>query len=724
MCSTGTPPKGRQQELHPSSKKNKTSHSLVAARESDQRQQQHKKMATPRVASPVQPSFHNGPNDPPVLFQPIRTPSHMGIGHHHQDEEEQECCRACLSTAMIVDWKQGDRICTNCGVVADERLRDDRAEWKDFNEAEDLVKNRQNVARCGLVKVDETKYLGGLQPTRLSSQAYGSSTVGGYDTAVIRKRLITTNRRLDHMMEQIHAQKLHEARMDRTLKRKRQARTATATARAQRDDDSVMDGGDNDNLSNPDSEQLLLQEEEETHRLQAALHAEKWSLSRAIKIHGQSHEQMTEQQDDNEDRDQLLARMDKSLRKASHQLYLSYSMIIDGAKELHLPERVINETTNRMVRYITRRDGFSVPGISSRLSKSQGATDPKIRKKANEVLRECNQRRQVAALSAAFVFLTARNMGWARSIKDVCATFQPAFDEQSTVTLPPQILIIKPKHCNKAITEIRSVFPEYIRSTQMMMSSVDSVAGTMDQSASTSEIDSIANLAAHSTQKLQLPPVAEASVQTLLAFCRSEQIQTGQHSGTKLSILCASIIYFVSMTGSVMQRLARQTQNDSTNLAAPSENSSNNNTNESDQDSSDNDNDDDPEKPFDVFSCPAIPTNSSDTKTYELRRMWDAWAEQIAWSRNESEIEQTCGVSRNVFMDFYKTKLYPRRLELLNVLKSAVDGNRTSASSACTSCDNVAPNSTAPSQVTNFLNDSPMASTLLQRIDYAGPLKW
>ena len=45
-------------------------------------------------------------------------------------EEDDIRCFSCQSDALIVDWKQGDRICTDCGVVNEERIQDTTHEWK------------------------------------------------------------------------------------------------------------------------------------------------------------------------------------------------------------------------------------------------------------------------------------------------------------------------------------------------------------------------------------------------------------------------------------------------------------------------------------------------------------------------------------------------------------------------------------------------------------------
>jgi hypothetical protein len=88
--------------------------------------------------------------------------------------------------------------------------------------------------------------------------------------------------------------------------------------------------------------------------------------------------------------------------------------------------------------------------------------------------------------------------------------------------------------------------------------------------------------------------------------------------------------------------------------------------------------------------------------------MWDAWAEQMPWSRSVALVESSCGVSRNLFLDYYKANIYPQRHALLNVLREAV-------SSSDTPTDDLAHESIT-------LAETPLASVLLPHIVTAAPL--
>jgi transcription initiation factor TFIIIB Brf1 subunit/transcription initiation factor TFIIB len=674
---------------------------------------------------PISTTCLNGPESPPVLFNANERNSCYGRGCPTMDEDE-ETCRSCHSTAMVTDWSQGDKICTNCGVVAESRMMDDRPEWKDFNDAEDIIKGLPSKSRSGLVPVDETKYVGGLQPTILSKSAFGENS-GGYKMAQIRKQLKTTNKKLDHLMDKAHKRALHDAQLDRRVRMKKgiekEKEGGTNTNNADADFNSSV---------RPEFDMVVVQEEEDAHRLQAAIYADKWSLDRAILLHGTSQDSFggKNYSEMGENREDVLSQMDSKLKIASRDLYYSYSLITEAARKINIPSRVIDEAIHRLVRYVTRRDGFSVKGVSSRLSKENKNESKEERKAATVRLREYNKVKQTSSLGAAILFLTTRNLGWTRTMVEICNCFHP------TLEYTKETILIKPKHCSCAMNEIKAYFPEYARIP------IGSNA-TGDSHSSTNNYDSIStsNFADHFIRNLQLPPVAEASIRALLVHCRNEQIQLGRNSGTKMSTMCAAVAYFVCAAGAVMQKVAKQVhlKNDGTSKTSSQSGSataqSNININSTGKlkgkielsehpqedptkDSDDDDDGDDEDKEeeemeekelFDVFTHDAVVENQQEKLEYNMRRMWDAWAEQMPWSRSLLEIEQSCGVSKIIVSKLYKTDMYPRRECLLNVLRDAVSGEGILKSE----CVNESGSS---------LRQTPLATILLAHISTSGTL--
>jgi transcription initiation factor TFIIIB Brf1 subunit/transcription initiation factor TFIIB len=640
----------------------------------------------------------NGPDSPPVLFTKNNT------SNFYDDADER--CHNCHSTDLFTDWKQGDRICRSCGVVAEEKMRDDRPEWKDFNDAEDIVKRGctsiGNSARSGLVPVDETKYLGGLQPTTLSKQPFGGPTgaKGGFGLARIQKRLRATNRKLDSLMERAHKRELNNAKLERKIR--------------------LKNGEKNSSGRELEYERYILQEEEDMNRKHEALYADKWSLDRAILLHGSAHDHHTCESFENEDQEDLRKRLDPTLKKAAKDLFTAYSMMTKAAQNLNLPDRLTNEIVHRLVRYVTRRDGFVVKGVSNRLSKTSGAQTSIEKKKATERLREYNKLRQIGSLNAALIYLTSKSMGYSRSIAQICQCFQ--YDLEWI----KQKSAIKPKHCSRAMNEIKATFPEYASISPLLQSSSDAHNHHDSFSA--------VKFADHFLQPLQLPPVAEASIKTLLFHCREEQVQHGRNSGTKLPTLCAALTLFVCSTGSTMQRLAQQVQPQQEIQDHDEKRPANVNLEDSgkrrklnskqlmaDLESFDSDSDSsahllqeaNDDAPFDVFSHAPIVEDRSEKQEYEMRRMWDAWREQMPWSRSAIEIEQACAISRDKVSDFHESNLYPRREDLLNVLKERAEPNIKKEDGSSLSSSN---------EYNKVLQDTPLATTLLGYITTAAAL--
>ena len=665
---------------------------------------------------PISATCLNGPESIPVVFNANERNNCHGRGCPTIDEDE-ETCRSCHSTAMVTDWSQGDKICTNCGVVAESRMMDDRPEWKDFNDAEDIIKGLPSKSRSGLVPVDETKYVGGLQPTILSKSAFGDNA-GGYKMALIRKQLKSTNKKLDHLMGKAHKRALHDAQLDRRVRLKKEGGTNT---------NNIADTDFNSSVR-PEFDMIVVQEEEDAHRLQAAIYADKWSLDRAIMLHGTSQDSFggKNYSEMGENREDVLSQMDSKLKTASRDLYYSYTLITSAARKINIPSRVIDEAIHRLVRYITRRDGYSVKGVSSRLSKENKNERKEERKAATVRLREYNKVKQISSLGAAILFLTTRNLGWTRTMVEICNCFHPKLEYTK------ETVLIKPKHCSCAMNEIKVYFPEYARVP------IGNDA-TGDSQSSTNNYDSIStsNFADHFIRNLQLPPVAEASIRVLLVHCRNEQMQLGRNSGTKMSTMCAAVAYFVCTAGAVMQKVAKQVhmKNDgkskttSQSGSATTQNNINikstgklkgkiehlehaqeDPTKDSDDDDDDEDKEEEKEKAlFDVFTHDAVVENQQEKLEYNMRRMWDAWAEQMPWSRSLLEIEQSCGVSKNMVSKLYKTDMHSRRECLLNVLRGAVSGEDILKSE----CVNESGSS---------LRHTPLATILLAHISTSGTL--
>mmetsp|Transcript_26136 Transcript_26136/g.56007 ORF Transcript_26136/g.56007 Transcript_26136/m.56007 type:complete len:113 (-) Transcript_26136:46-384(-) len=108
-----------------------------------------------------------------------------------------------------------------------------------------------------------------------------------------------------------------------------------------------------------------------------------------------------------------------------------------------------------------------------------------------------------------------------------------------------------------------------------------------------------------------------------------------------------------------------------------------------------------------------------------MRRMWDAWAEQMPWSRSLLQIEQACGnnnVSINTVLKLYKSDLYPRRERLLDVLFKAAVGVGVAVAVEAVGGSNSKNESESCVASHSSLGQTPMASILLAHISTAGAL--
>eukprot|EP00797_Seminavis_robusta_P015268 Sro229_g092900.1 n/a (610) ;mRNA; r:13971-15800 len=601
----------------------------------------------------------------------------------------------------------------------------------------------------------------------MSSTPFGGGNLGSKAArmAKLRNQLVTTNKRLDHMMGQHHARALKNARISR-LVRKRQLQDGTTVETDQSDLESVVTSPDEDHLR-PELEQILIREEEDASRMQTALNADKWSLRRAILLHG-NHESLDDSNAALAERNDLNSRLDSKLRKAAADLYLAYQVLGDASQRLQLPDRVTHEATTMLSRYAANRDGFKVNGVSSRLAMKKNNLTTQQRKEAAESLREHNKHKQMGSLCAALLLLTARKLGWPRPLTEVCACvhFKPNSNKNSTSSS-----FIKPKHCSRAMDEIKSAFPDYARSIVVAVGPAE-MASNNRNNAPTMKNDPAATIhfVDHAVRKLQLPPVAEASIRALVWQSCQEQHTTGQQSGTKLSTICASLAYFVCLSGSIMQQLASQAQmreqqqqqqqqqkssirvsNNRFRLFIGKSKRRNNKTNKNDmmppppkkpklarivtadpnnnnskQEASipkvvtvESNNGDDPAEKngfnhddsdtFDVFSHAVGSELLAQKQEYEMRRVWDAWVDQTSWLRSVSEVEQSSGVASSTIISHYKANIFPRRQALLEWLRDAVvvSGKEGDAPTINGS---------------NILSETPLATVLLSHVAAAAPL--
>jgi len=578
------------------------------------------------------------------------------------------------------------------------------AEWRDFDTADDLAKGQGSSARCGGVLVDETKYYGGLEPTTMSTSVFGGQYGHGSGEraakeARIRQNLLKTHKVVEALMEK---------RWKKQIEKKQ--RLADARRRQREVGGMGMEEGDS--------------ESEQSNQNQDALSAvhEKWSLHRALLLHGKSDEIPSQYQDADSERKCLRRHMDTSQRKSSLDVYRANKSLNGALRKLNLAEnrKVFSDIMDMMCQYASKKKGFIVRGVSNRVARSE--------KKVHDQTKEYNKERQIAALGSAFIYFICKKQRLGRSLTEICASFQIA---DKNYLLPSKENLIKPTHCSKAMNEIKLLFPNFVQSATLSASdhsTKSSVSLSVDSEnvnkMHSNEVSTTINLIEHTMQKLDLPLTAVKAITTVVLYCRQQQLTYGHGSGTTKNTLIAAVAVLVCGAGAKMQKLAIDAVRSgkrkqigqirsrkriklekgispkplfvSSMPAIKTENDSSSNTKgiklesgiapkplfvssmatvKTENDSSTN-----------TLPSPVAKVMSMDTSillspgpistTNDSRPYWYEWSREKTWTRSLQSIERSCNVSGKTVQEYYKKQLYPRRKVLLELLqKSDIRGN-------------------------------------------------
>lgn len=475
--------------------------------------------------------------------------------------------------------------------------------------------DKKHVARAGGSVVDETRWNGGLEPTTLG-RVFGG--YGGVEVERNRKRLQKVKKAVDYWMDRDFERRVEESRMALQLKTRKRDRSGSnggggggGSAHPTADDgDGAAGERDWSDLGTNEHEQLVTQRQRMEEASPKMLVSEKWSLDRALFLHGSNEELPARYTSYNpmagepprdlpQEREVLLKRMDLPQRKASSELYKNYTLIQASLRRLKLQDRVglLAELMDVLCKYANVKGAFTVKGVSTKiptLNSSSSSSSSSSRDKRGkgsrsiEEHRNYNKVRQMGALGAAFMYLICKKNGLGRNLAEICSSFQyedvvatgnkhTKFNAKQSA-LQSGEAFIKAKHCSKALAEIRTLMPEYVQSVtvaagnpasaasstihhaavKMENPSAHSITSTPASMASTKHstthaITATSNLVEHSTSKLQLSPVAVAAITNLMIYAR-ENIQ-----GVKRpAVLLAAITLLVCEAGSKMQTLANQ----------------------------------------------------------------------------------------------------------------------------------------------------------------------
>lgn len=269
---------------------------------------------------------------------------------------------------FYTDHAQGDVICTFCGVVQVESLLDTSPEWRDY--ADESTGNAK--ARCGMVPTDESRWVGGLEPTRLSAVPIGSHTHSSSSSSshTIRQTLLRMQHRTDKFLQTRQKRAWEQAEVAVQIAQRKQQKkeasvdNAAATTPADITEpeeqqqqrplfELVVEDTDDDEVNN-------LELAEQVRHLQVQrkqMFAEKWSLQRALLPQDESTDTAgIESMVRNKGAKKMTSKEKKIFERAAMQLREAYRALQKAAKSLPLSD--LENAAVRLEKYAIQKDGL------------------------------------------------------------------------------------------------------------------------------------------------------------------------------------------------------------------------------------------------------------------------------------------------------------------------------------------------------------------------------
>lgn len=616
---------------------------------------------------------------------------------------EQTNCRSCQTPTLFLDHSQGDTICTSCGLVHSQHYRSSIPEWRDYSAIDPDSIGRNGTARAGSF-VDESRWAGGLEPTSLG-KVYNPSASAGYNSENLqgyRRTLGKVKRKVDKWVEKDFERQVEEGKIALKIREKRK------NAGIKNGDDYSEDFTDLGTNEHEDLARHRLEEMEVANKL---LVSEKWSLDRALLLHGDSHEipsqyashnQLTGEQprDVQHERELLNKRMDSSQRTASADLYCAYKIIQKALRKLELCENTTfnNEVMRIVCQYVHKKGSFKVKGVAPRMS-NDFKDDAILHERESNYIKQ----RQMAALASAVIYMECKRNKLGRAVPEICS----CFDLPSDCEIQPlkEEAFIKPKHLSRAVNEIKVHLSDYVK---LLHESVKLPAqSSSSQTASTHREHSIViNQIEHITKKLKLSSIATKSVTKLVMHWKETK---SFPDSAKHNALIASVIYMVCDAATTMQRLSKtalerkdKTENKKHTLG----NGIKIKEEESKQTKQDLDilNSTTSKRKYirpggrlsekkrriefeNTLPSPDLSLSSSnfllksldheedenriENHETSIMQTYYQWSLEKSWYRSLQQIEASCNTSDLVICEFYRKELYPKRKELLNVLQES-----------------------------------------------------
>jgi len=449
---------------------------------------------------------------------------------------------------------------------------------------EDIIKNKPSSQRSSLLTVNEDLYIGGLQPTLLSSAPFGGVTstlansscakegaIVAQKEARLRRRLVFVNKKLDKKMERMHEEKMAEAKIARdVLKKRREEKKKRAAQQLQMHGVAVKKEEEEEVVE--DEYHLLVERREALLVASSSLTApdpstavgastnnpEKWSLRHAYLLHApindyiqhyhpsfSAEESFTIHREINMEKEALLKKLSKSTINSLHTFYTTYLRINSSLQTLSLPQLISKEVIHYYIQYVIHKNGIHVRGVST---SSSGAGDKKDKREEKERLRQQKQDNDYimgGSLGSALIYVVGKKLGWGRSLMDVCDSFNPQDDDEEKNDEKQQVkkkkkkkrLLIKPKHCCRAMNEVKVIFPHLFQNAAAAAAAaaaagVTSSAIVPDVTTSSSSSTAMAHVKQEEGTTVSSPPPPPPSSNTIMTTSN----QMTQHSIRNLSL--------------------------------------------------------------------------------------------------------------------------------------------------------------------------------------------
>mmetsp|Transcript_28315 Transcript_28315/g.60789 ORF Transcript_28315/g.60789 Transcript_28315/m.60789 type:complete len:804 (+) Transcript_28315:188-2599(+) len=458
------------------------------------------------------PPRHSPPHDPHYAYsQPYATSSaaHRSCPH----------CSA-PSTSFHMDGMAGDLICTQCGAVLDEHLRDETAEWRDYNNLEDAA--RGSRSRCGEL-VDESKYVGGLVPTKMSATVFAGTGIGGTGSgagagtseekrrlAIVRGRLKRTHNMIENLIDQKQKARYAEVVLERKARDARLGRGEVDGNNEGEEGGITVDGDYEGLMTRRDQQEAMsvipasAKSSPSTNDHEKAFQSlknKKWSLADAILLRGTldqvqqwahstspSGEEWTQSSLEAE-RIAHTKKFDVAARSSLQRLYTAFTILDKAAHNLQLSgpsNQTFREAISWFLKFVAKNDGLRVKGISSGSSSfksgeknakrsalllslfgTKGMIVPAAassKSKSASLPTELHRLRQYASLGSAILYISAKRTGVGRTLTEVCSAFgtYAVINSNSDGDGEADEPLVRPKYCSRAMQELRTTLPEVV----------------------------------------------------------------------------------------------------------------------------------------------------------------------------------------------------------------------------------------------------------------------